>query len=131
MPVKPLNLIATGDKDASAIDLAGRIGGTASVRIEGYSKREFDTVNDIYIAQTTNSLSATQTPSNYLNRSRKAQIRETLRIAVETNRTALFEFTAGQPSVEVAAFIQRNAERVAAKYEISVHLGDANVTGNN
>ncbi len=128
--VKPLRLTATGDKDSKASDLATRIGGVASVKIEGYGQREFDAVNDTYIAQTTNSVSATQAPSNYLNQSRKAQIRETLRVAVETGRTALFEFTAGQPSTEVAAFIRRNAERVRAKHEIIVRLGDANVTGN-
>ena len=130
-PVQPLKLTATGDKDFAANDLAERIGGAASVRIEGYSEREFDAVSDRYIAQTTGSVSATQAPTNYLNQSRKAQIRETLRVAVETNRTALFEFTAGQPSIEVTAFIRRNAERVGAKYEITVRLGDANATGNN
>lgn len=128
---KPLKTTPTGDKDSAAVSLALRIGGIPSVKIEGYGDREFDVVSDKYIGQTTNSVSATKTPSNYLNPSKKAQLRETLRVAAETGRTALFEFTAGTPSTEVTDFLKRNAERVGAKYEVTVWMGDkSDVTGN-
>lgn len=120
---KPLNLTPTGDKDPAAVELAARIGGTSSVKIEGYGDREFDAVSDKYIGQTTNSVIATKSPSNYLNPSKKAQLRETLRVAAETGRTALFEFTAGTPSQEVTDFIERNAKRIGARYEVTVRVG--------
>lgn len=116
----PLTLTPTGDIDPAADALAKRIGGAASVMIKGFGNREFDAVSDRYIAQSSNSVNAAWNPSNFLNQSKKAQIRETLRAASETGRKALFEFTNGEPAKEVVDFIKRNAARARAEFEITV-----------
>lgn len=111
-----MDLVPTGDVDPAAQALAERIGGRPSIRIRGYGDREFDAVSDRFVAQTTSSTNAARNPHNFLNRTRREQIRETLRAARETGREALFEFTTGSPAREVIDFIARNAERVGARF---------------
>jgi hypothetical protein len=101
----------TGDVDPAAQRLAQQIGGQPSVCLEGFGNREFDAVSDTMIAQTTAADSAAVRPKNFLNKSRRRQIQETLKAAQETGRTALFEFTGGAPAQEVRDYILRHAEK--------------------
>jgi len=101
----------TGDVDPAAQRLAQRIGGQPSVYLEGFGNREFDAVSDTMIAQTTSARSAVMRPKNFLNKSRRRQIKETLKAVKETGRTALFEFTGGAPAQEVRDYIIRSAEK--------------------
>ena len=101
----------TGDVDPAAQRLAQQIGGQPSVCLEGFGNREFDAVSDTIIAQTTSADSAAVRPKNFLNKSRRKQIRETLKATQETGRTALFEFTSGAPAQEVREYILRHAEQ--------------------
>lgn len=111
-------IVPTGDIDPAADALAKSIGGQPSVRIEGFGNREFDAVSDTIIGQTFDSASAIGKPHNFLSKSRVTQIRETLRAASETGRTALFEFTKGKPHKDVLDFIERNAQRAGVKYVV-------------
>ena len=106
---------ATGDVDPAAQALAIRLDGKASQTVAGFGNREFDTVSDLYIAQTTASQSAVERPDNFLTISRRDQIRATLAAAKQEGKTAYFEFTAGTPHPDIAAFIRRNAERLEAQ----------------
>jgi hypothetical protein len=101
----------TGDVDPAAQCLAQRIAGQPSVCREGFGNREFDAVSDTMIAQTTSARSAAMRPKNFLNKSRRRQIKQTLKAAKETGRAALFEFTGGTPAQEVRDYIGRNAEK--------------------
>jgi len=101
----------TGDVDPAAQHLAQQIGGQSSVCLEGFGNREFDAVSDTMIVQTTSTRSAAMRPKNFLNKSRRRQIKQTLKAAKETGRTALFEFTGGAPAQEVRDYIIRNAEK--------------------
>jgi hypothetical protein len=98
--------------DPAAQRLARRIGGQPSVCLAGFGNREFDAVSDTILAQTTSALSAALHPKNFLNKSRRRQIKETLRAAQETGRTALFEFTGGAPAQEVREYIIRHAANI-------------------
>ncbi len=109
----------TGDVDPAAALLAARLGGLSSQTIAGFGNREFDAVSPVFIAQTTASQSAVAKPGNFLTRDRKAQSPATLEAAKQENKTAYFEFTAGNPHPEVAACIDRNALRLEAKYVIA------------
>lgn len=109
---------ATGDIDPEAQRLARAIGGKASQAIAGFGNREFDAVSDDYIAQTTASTSARTTPHNFLDQGRRRQIRATLMAAHQEGKTALFEFTAGEPHPDVRDFIERNAAREGVAFEI-------------
>jgi hypothetical protein len=102
----------TGDVDPAAQRLAQRIGGQPSVCLAGFGNREFDAVSDTIIAQTTSARSATLRPQNFLTKSRRQQIKETLRAAKETGRTALFEFTSAAPAQEVREYILRHATHI-------------------
>jgi hypothetical protein len=102
----------TGDVDLAAQRLAQRLGGQPSVCLAGFGNREFDAVSDTIIAQTTSALSATLHPKNFLNKSRRRQIKETLRAAKETGRIALFEFTGEAPAQEVREYIVRHAASI-------------------
>jgi hypothetical protein len=117
-------IVPTGDVDVAALVLAERIGGTASVRLAGFGNREFDAVSSQYVAQTTSAASASLRPSNYLSPGRRRQIRETLRAALETRRTALFEFVGVAPAPAVVEFITRNADRIGARAHIEVRMND-------
>ena len=97
----------TGDVDPAA----QRIGGQPSVCLEGFGNREFDAVSDTMIAQTTSARSAARRPKNFLNKSRRRQLKQTLKAAKETGRAVLFEFTGGTPAQEVRDYIVRNAEK--------------------
>ena len=101
----------TGDVDAAAQRLAQRIDGQPSVCLEGFGNREFDAVSETMIAQTTSARSAALRPKNFLNKSRRRQIKDTLKAAKETGRTALFAFTGGAPAQEVREYIIRHAEQ--------------------
>lgn len=113
----PSRLVPTGDIDKAAVSLASKLGGQASVMIEGFGNREFDVVSSKFIAQTFSGTSALTKPDNFLSKSRKAQIRETLKAAKATGRQAYFQFTNGAHQ-EVLDFIQRNAERVGVEFKI-------------
>jgi len=110
----------TGDVDTAADALAGGLGGQSSVRIEGFGNREFDVVSDDFVGQTFGPKAAGEVPTfatkprNFLSKSRRTQIRETIRAAQETGRSPLFEFTGGTPDAAVLDFIKRNAERQGA-----------------
>ena len=112
-------IVPTGDVDPAAKALADQLGGNAkhSVRIEGFGNREFDVVTDDFVAQAFGPAGPGKVPTfvskpkNFLSKSRRTQIRETLRAASETDRAALFEFTGGTPDAAVLDFIRRNAER--------------------
>jgi RHS repeat-associated protein len=106
----------TGDIDPAAMALARRLGGQASVAIEGFA-REFDAVSGQYVAQTFGGRSALLKPGNFLSSSRREQIRATLQAAKATGRKAYFEFTDGVHD-DVIQFIRRNAERVGVEYVI-------------
>jgi RHS repeat-associated protein len=116
------HLTPTGDIDEAAVSLAKRLGGQATVRIEGVTgsaaNREFDAVSRDFVAQTFSSPNASLNPKNFLSLSRKTQIRATLEAASQTGKKAYFEFTGGAPAKEVSGFIQRNAERTGVGYEI-------------
>lgn len=99
----------TGDVDPAAQRLAQRIDGQPSVCLAGFGNREFDAVSDMIIAQTTSARSAAIRPKNFLSRSRRRQIQETLKAAQETERKVLFEFTGGAPAQEVRDYIVRHA----------------------
>jgi hypothetical protein len=109
-------LVHTGDVDEAARSLARRLGGQASVSIEGFA-REFDVVSRLYVAQTTSARSALVSPDNFLNAARREQIRATLEAARATGRKAYFEFRSGAHD-EVLRFIRRNADRMGADFEI-------------
>jgi hypothetical protein len=98
--------------DPAAQRLAQRIGGQPSICLEGFGNREFDAVSDTMIAQTTSARSAATRPKNFLNKSRRRQIKETLKVAQVTGKTALFEFTGGAPAQEVRDYIIRNAAQI-------------------
>ncbi len=117
-------IVPSGDKDAAASALADRIGGNASVLLEGFGNREFDAISEKYVAQTTRATSAATKPKNFLTMSRRKQIRETLRAAHATGRAALFEFTGGAPAREVIDFINRNSQRIGVAVEIVVRQED-------
>ncbi len=110
----------TGDIDAGADALAKRIGGQASVKIEGFGNREFDAVSARFIGQAFSGESFVVKPKNFLSKSRRRQIRETLSAAGETGREVIFEFTGGKPHQEVLDFINRNAERARVGYRVDV-----------
>lgn len=113
----------TGDVDPAAQRLAQRIGGQPSVCLEGCGNREFDAVSDTMIAQTTSARSAAMRPKNFLNKSRRRQIKETLKAAKETGRTALFEFTGGAPAQEVRDYIVRHAEQTGlSSSDVSIEV---------
>jgi RHS repeat-associated protein len=113
----PARVTPTGDIDPAAEALAARLGGKASATIEGFGRREFDTVSEKFVAQTFSGASALLKPDNFLNARRRAQIRATLEAAKATGRKALFEFEDGAHD-DVVAFIERNAERIGAQYEV-------------
>lgn len=102
----------TGDVDPAAQRLAQRIGGQPSRCLEGFGNREFDAVSDTMIAQTTSARSAVTRPKNFLNKSRRRQIKETLKAAQGTGSIVLFEFTGGAPAQEVRDYILRNATQI-------------------
>jgi hypothetical protein len=102
----------TGDVDPAAQHLAQRIGGQPSICLEGFGNREFDAVSDTMIAQTTSAHSAVTRPKNFLNRSRRRQIKATLKAAQVTGRIVLFEFTGGASAQEVRDYIIRNAAQI-------------------
>ena len=102
--------------DPGAIALARKLGGQASVAIEGFAN-EFDAVSAQYVGQTTGAVSALLKPGNYLSSSRRAQIKATLEAAKALGRKAYFEFTSGAHD-EVIDYIRRNAERVGVEFVI-------------
>ncbi|MCC7124599.1 MAG: hypothetical protein IT178_07110 [Acidobacteria bacterium] len=108
---------STGDIDAAATALAQRLGGRASVAIEGFAGREFDVVSQQYVGQTFGGASALLKPDNFLSSSRREQIRATLTAAKATGRKALFEFRNGVHD-DVLDFIRRNAERIGAEFDV-------------
>lgn len=110
-----LRAIPTGDADAAAIALADRIGGQASVRVEGFAQREFDAVSDVIVGQTFGGKAFSESAANFLSKARREQIRATLEVAARTGRKAMFEFRGGEPAKGVLEFIQRNAKRVDAE----------------
>lgn len=107
----------TGDIDIAATALARRLGGRASVAIEGFGGREFDVVSREYVGQTFGGASALLRPDNFLNKSRREQIRVTLEAAKATGRKALFEFRNGVHN-DVLDFIRRNAERIGVGFDV-------------
>ncbi len=117
-PSDKLKFYPTNYQDKSAEDLARRIGGAASVKIESFGDYEFDAVNRKYVAQTTNSINAAQNPVNFLKKQRRDQIKATLEAAKKTKRTALFEFTKGKPAKEVIRYIEEKSKKTGAKFVI-------------
>ena len=113
----PPRIAPTGDIDAAATALAQRLGGRASVAIDGFGPREFDAVSDIYVGQTFGGTSALLKPDNFLSSSRREQIRVTLEAAKATGRKALFEFRNGVHD-DVLDFISRNANRIGVKFDV-------------
>jgi len=110
-------IVPTGDIDEAATALAKRLGGHASVMIEGFGNREFDAVSREFVGQTFGAASALLKPDNFLSKDRKEQIRATLEAARATGRQAYFEFRKGVHD-DVMAFIRRNAERIGVGYEV-------------
>jgi RHS repeat-associated protein len=112
----PPRITPLHDIDPAAVALARKLGGQASVAIEGFAN-EFDAVSPRYVAQTTNAVSALLKPGNYLSSSRRAQIKATLQAARALGRKAYFEFTNGVHS-DVIDYIRRNAAEVGVDYVI-------------
>lgn len=102
------------NKDENAQRLAVKINGISSVVMEGFGETEFDAISQKYIAETTHSTAAVRKPGNYLKNEKREKIRTTLSAALKTGRTAVFEFTAGQPHDDVVSFILKNAEKLEA-----------------
>lgn len=107
----------TGDIDSAATALAKRLGGRASVTIEGFAGREFHVVSQQYVGQTFGGTSALLKPENFLSSSRREQIRATLAAARATGRKALFEFRNGVHD-DVIDSIRRNAQRTGAQFDV-------------
>jgi hypothetical protein len=119
-------LTPTNDIDPAAKALADRFGGQPSVKIEGFGNREFDMVSDQFVGQafgpkTPGKAAAFEVNAkNFLNKSRRTQIRATLEAAQVTQRQALFEFSGGKPSQAVLDFIQRNAQRQGVSFQVNL-----------
>jgi len=126
MPTPFRRIVRTNDRDVGAESFADRFGGTPNASIEGFGNREFDMVSDQYVGQAFGPMKPGKSPAfeangkNFLSLSRRSQIRATLDAARTTGRSALFEFTGGNPDDYVVNWIQRNAERSGSKYEIIV-----------
>ena len=108
----------TGDIDPAANALAGKLGGLASVAVEGFGNREFDAISAKYVAQTFGGDAARLKPGNFLSAVRRQQIRATLEAAKALGKKAYFEFRNGVHD-DVLDFIRRNAERLGVEYDVS------------
>ena len=113
----PPRIAPTGDIDPAARALAQRLGGQASVAIEGFGAREFDVISRQYVGQTFGGTSALLKPDNFLSGSRREQIRATLQAAKATGRKAYFEFRNGVHD-DVLDFIRRNADRIGVEFDV-------------
>jgi RHS repeat-associated protein len=90
------DLISVAVNDPAAKALATRLGGRASVRFAGDATgREFDTVSDLYVAQTK--------PANFqLGSAFRNQAKATFEAALNTGRTPYFHFE-GEPGPGVVS----------------------------
>ena len=102
----------SGDVDHAANMIGNRFGGQASVHIKGFGNREFDFVSSKYVGQTFGGDNFMLSPKNFLSKSRRSQIRQTMEAAKGNDRSPLFNFEGGAPHADVLDFINRNAERI-------------------
>ncbi len=108
-------LFPDGQIDPAAVVLGNRLGGQASVRLEGFGNREFDFISGRYVGQTFGGKALETKPKNFLNPSRRTQIRKTIEAAKATDRLPLFNFEGVIPHPEIVSFICRNADRLNIK----------------
>jgi len=108
-----------GQIDPAATILGNRFGGQASVRLEGFGNREFDFISGRFVGQTFGGKNIANNAKNFLSKSRRTQIRETLRDAQETGRQPLFNFEGVTPQADILSFINRNAQRVGVTPKIT------------
>lgn len=116
------NIIPDGQVDPAATMLGNRFGGQASVRLKGFGNREFDFISDRYVGQTFGGDTFVLKPKNFLSKSRRNQIRETMEAAKAYNRSPLFNFEGGPPHPDVLEFINRNAERIGITPKITYFI---------
>ncbi len=89
--------------DPAALALAEKLGGEPSVKFANGPPNEFDTVSDLYVAQSK--------PANFtLNKAFRDQAKVTFDTAVKTGRRPYFHFE-GPPGPGVLQAIQRYTER--------------------
>lgn len=113
------SIISDGQIDHAATMLGNRFGGQASVRLKGFGNREFDFISNRYVGQTFGGSTFALKLQNFLSKSRRAQIRQTMEAAKANGRTPLFNFEGGLPHADVLDFISRNAERIGVTPRIT------------
>jgi RHS repeat-associated protein len=111
-------ITALKNVDPAATTLAQKLGGRASVAIEGFGDREFDAISREFVAQTFGGASALLKPRNFLSDSRRAQIVATLQAAKATGRKAYFEFQNGVHD-DVLGYIGRAADEIGVDFYVS------------
>ena len=102
-------LVKVNKPDAAADALAQRIGGESTVRFSN-DIREFDVINDLYVAQTKPAL-------KQLNAAVRKQMKATFEAAKETNRTVYYHFE-GQPATSVINKLNEYSNRYGVKVVI-------------
>jgi hypothetical protein len=109
-------LVPVKVNDPAAIKLAERLNGQPSVKFAQGPDNEFDTVSDLYVAQSK--------PANFtLNKAFRDQAKVTFETAVQTGRTPYFHFE-GPPGPGVLQALQRYADRYGVEPVIdTVPLG--------
>ena len=104
------NLVKVNKADPVADALAQRIGGESTVRFCN-DIREFDVINDLYVAQTKPAL-------KQLNAAVRKQMKATFEAAKETNRTVYYHFE-GQPATSVINKLNEYSNRYGVKVVIN------------
>ena len=109
-------LVPVKVNDPAAVKLAERLNGQPSVKFANGPPNEFDTVSDLYVAQSK--------PANFtLNKAFRDQAKVTFETATKTGRTPYFHFE-GPPGPGVLQALQRYAERYGVQPVIdTVPLG--------
>ncbi len=103
------DLIKVNKPDPAADALAQRIGGESRVRFANDS-REFDTISDLYVAQSKPAL-------QQVNKSVRDQMKATFEAAKGTNRSVYYHFE-GQPSQSVINKLNEYSNRYGIKVVI-------------
>jgi hypothetical protein len=103
------DLVKVNKPDPAADALAQRIGGESRVRFAN-DGREFDTISDLYVAQSKPAL-------QQVNKSVRDQMKATFEAAKETNRSVYYHFE-GQPSQSVINKLNEYSNRYGVKVVI-------------